>query len=95
MLLEQKEEARSGGVMSMKEWLLAFGLLITFVALTTTSGQLTNIAFSDPTLNFHAPFLFVFFKTVFRALAYPIYLAVNTLIKIAAGRKVNFGKTWR
>ncbi|OQV11791.1 putative Solute carrier family 35 member F4 [Hypsibius exemplaris] len=78
-----------------KEWALAVCLLLLYVALSTGAGQMSNLAFSTATFNFKAPFLFVLFKTVFRSLAFPFYLAINTVVKLARGRTLNYCRTFK
>lgn len=76
-------------------WLLSFTLLMIHVVMTVVAGQTANIAFLSTTTEFHAPYLFVFFKTLFRGAAFPVYITINTMIKLARGRKLDLGRTWR
>lgn len=80
---------------SVREWTLAFLMLGLTVGTTITASQLTNLALTDKTMNFHAPFLFVVFKCLFRTLAFPLYLILNTIIKLIYGRKLDLPRTWR
>ncbi|XP_055328641.1 putative thiamine transporter SLC35F3 [Paramacrobiotus metropolitanus] len=79
---------------STRTWTLAFVMLISYVTLNTVSAQLGNIAFRDPDISFSAPYLFVLFKIIFRALAFPIYIVANTITKIILRRKLDFRRTW-
>ncbi|GAU98731.1 hypothetical protein RvY_09840 [Ramazzottius varieornatus] len=76
-------------------WLLSVTLLMIHVVMTVVAGQTANIAFLSTTTEFHAPFLFVFFKTLFRGAAFPVYITINTTIKLIRGRKLDLGRTWR
>ncbi|OQV12942.1 hypothetical protein BV898_12777 [Hypsibius exemplaris] len=80
---------------STREWIIALMLLFAHVALTTGGAQMSNMAFTDPKFKFRAPFLFVLFKTGFRSLAFPIYLLVNTVVKLARGRPLDYRRTWK
>ncbi|XP_055329086.1 solute carrier family 35 member F4-like isoform X2 [Paramacrobiotus metropolitanus] len=80
---------------SASEWFLAVIMLAITVAASTAAGQLTNLALTDEKMNFHAPFLFVMFKILFRSMSFPLYLVINTIIKVIRGRKLDLRRTCR
>ncbi|XP_055341238.1 uncharacterized protein LOC129590185 isoform X2 [Paramacrobiotus metropolitanus] len=72
-----------------RNWLLACAMLLIVVTLITLSSQLSNIAFTDPDLKFHAPFLFLLIKMSFRIFTFPVYLLISSITRKLRGREAD------
>ncbi|XP_055341240.1 putative thiamine transporter SLC35F3 isoform X3 [Paramacrobiotus metropolitanus] len=64
-------------------------MLLIVVTLITLSSQLSNIAFTDPDLKFHAPFLFLLIKMSFRIFTFPVYLLISSITRKLRGREAD------
>ena len=94
-LLQRPPEVTPPKKQTIKEWSISVALLLFYVMLSVGAGQLSNLSYTDKRFSFRAPFLFVQIKTVFRCLAFPVYLLINTIVKLFRGRSIHYARTWK